>query len=112
MELGTFAGARRKRPMEGDGYDGGGSSLRVSFEPLSASNSSRLMPKLVSYLEKISPCAAKACPILENEYVIWLNKTFNIVHIQTKVEFNRGSSMQKCGIISKPISSSSTAGVG
>ena len=49
--------------------------------------SKALLPYLYSDLEKVSPSAAKACDILNGDCVIWLNKTFHVINIQNKVEF-------------------------
>jgi hypothetical protein len=61
--------------------------------------SKALLPYLYSDLEKVSPSAAKACDILNGDCVIWLNKTFNVINIQNKVEFQKGNSSEgKVGI--------------
>jgi len=69
-------------------------------------DSKALLPYLYSDLEKVSPSAAKACDILNEEYVIWLNKTFHVINIQNKVEFLKGDSSDgKVGIKLLPSSS-------
>jgi hypothetical protein len=47
------------------------------------------MSKLIEDLKIVSPIPSKACPILDENYVIWLDTAFNIINIQPHSKFER-----------------------
>jgi len=93
--LGTFAGAK-KRNIEDvvvvvdddDVVDGDDKSKAVKERegrtyPIIKS----LLPKLAEDLGELSPYRSKACPILGNRYVIWINASLSNIQIQKTEDY-------------------------
>jgi hypothetical protein len=47
------------------------------------------MSTLIENLKIVSPIPSKACPILDENYVIWLDTAFNIINIQPHSKFEK-----------------------
>jgi hypothetical protein len=89
---GTYAGAKRSNDS-GDGGSGKNKAPAVA-EQIAADVErekrtrpiiKRLLPKLVEDLSELSPYRSKACPILDDEYMIWINATR--IEIQAKANY-------------------------
>ena len=73
MINGTYI-SHRRRPHQ--------STDRFSPVTLEDEDLVETMSKLIEDLKIVSPIPSKACPILDENYVIWLDTAFNIINIQ------------------------------
>ncbi len=69
------------------------SKLQVSID---------IMEGLIGDLGTISPSSTKACPVLDNKYMIWLNQTFSTVNIQKTDDYNKNLLSERSAIKINP----------
>jgi hypothetical protein len=96
--LGTYAGAKKRNiedvvvVVDDDDDDVVDVKSKAAKErPIIKS----LMPKLAEDLGELSPYRSKACPILDNQYVIWINASLSHIQIQKTEDYYSEQSSTK-----------------
>jgi len=80
MITGTYI-SHRRRPHD--------STDRLEPITLEEEDLVETMSTLIENLKIVSPIHSKACPILDEKYVIWLDTAFNIINIQLHSKFEK-----------------------
>jgi len=124
MMLGTYAGAKRRSVGELDNGGGGGGgddhdddeygrasgattttattittrSRRQAKRDMYEKQFKQLLPTIIENLKELSPYESKACPVLNEKYMVWLDQQTENIYFQPKEEYHKKNGEKRTSI--------------